>query len=239
MSIKSNDKIYVIIPAFNEEPVISQVIKSVQQEGFENIIVVNDGSFDNTSTVAKETGCIVLDHLVNRGKGAATQTGMDAAKLLDADYAVTLDADGQHNPADIHEILKPLLSKEVDVSLGSRFLSKQPIPFSRVFANKVGNLITFLFYGIHVSDSQSGFRGYNTKALKTIYTTFDRYEFESEIIHQINIHQLKYKEVPITVSYSNYSQNKWKNINKGTQVSQTFLNGFNMLFRMIIRSITT
>jgi glycosyltransferase involved in cell wall biosynthesis len=231
-------KVLVIIPAFNEAKAIGSVIDDVREAGYNEILVVDDGSLDNTSEVAKQKNCIVLRHKINRGKGAATQTGFDGAKLLDADFVVTIDADGQHSPKDIKNVLDPLLKEETDVVLGSRFKSDQQVPFSRIIANSIGNLLTFLFYGIYVSDSQSGFRGYNKKALNLIQTTFDRYEFESEIIDQINIHKLKYKEVPIIVSYSDYSKNKWNGL-KGAVVPQTLMNGVNMFIRMLVRSITT
>ncbi len=234
----SKDKVFIIIPAFNEEPAIGSVIDSLRAEGYQDLIVVNDGSLDNTSKVSREKKCIVLDHLINRGKGAATQTGMDAAKLLGADFAITIDADGQHNPAEIHKLLEPLFDESADVSLGSRFLLNQDIPFAKVLANKIGNFLTFLFYGASASDTQSGFRGYNKLALEKIATTFDRYEFESEVIYQAKIHRLRTKEVPITVSYSAYSKDKWKGL-EHMRVAQNLMNGFSMLFRMIVRSITT
>lgn len=231
------DKVFIVIPAFNEAKAIAGVISDLKAEGYRNIVIVDDGSRDNTSEVAKKSGAIVLRHIINRGKGAATQTGLDAAKLLDADYVVTIDADGQHNPKEIKSLLKILQSQAVDVVLGSRLMSANKIPFSRKIANIIGNVLTYIFYGIYVSDSQSGFRGYNKKALSLIKTTFDRYEFESEVLHQMHIHKLSYTEVPITVRYSDYSMNKWKSIKDVP--SQTFMNGFRMLFRMIIRTITT
>ena len=234
----SQDKVFIIIPAFNEEPAIGGVIDAVRAEGYEDIIVVNDGSLDKTSEAARAKKCIVLDHLINRGKGAATQTGMDAAKLLNADFVVTIDADGQHNPKEIHKLLNPLFDETADVSLGSRFLLNQDIPKSKVLANKIGNFLTFLFYGASSSDTQSGFRGYNRQALQKISTTFDRYEFESEVIYQARVHQLRMKEVPITVTYSNYSKDKWRGL-EHMNVAQNLTNGFSMLFRMTIKSITT
>lgn len=233
-----NQKIFIIIPAFNEEPAIGKVIDSVRSEGYDDIIVVNDGSLDNTSKAAREKNCVVLDHLINRGKGAATQTGMNAAKLLGADFAVTIDADGQHDPKEIHKILNPLFDETADVALGSRFLQAQNIPFTRILANKIGNFLTLVFYGATSSDTQSGFRGYNKLALSKIATTFDRFEFESEVIYQARIHQLRTREVPITVTYSDYSKNKWKAL-EGMKVSQNLMNGFSMFFRMVIRSITS
>lgn len=231
------NKIFIVIPAFNESKVISSVIEEIKKTGYKDIIIVDDGSSDNTYKIAKDSGCIALRHMINRGKGAATQTGMDAARLLDADFIVTIDADGQHDPSQLKSVLQPLVDGECDIVLGSRLLGKNDMPLSRRVINKVGNFLTYLFYGLFVSDSQSGFRAYNKKANELIKTTFDRYEFESEVIHQIHLNKLRYKEIPISVRYTDYSLNKWKNLKEIP--SQNFLNGFRMLFRMVIRSITT
>lgn len=231
------EKIYIIVPAYNESKAIGKVIDDIQAAGFLNIIVVNDGSSDNTSEIAKNKNCITLRHILNRGKGAATQTGFDAAKLLDAEFVVTIDADGQHNPLEIETLLQPVINNKSDVALGSRFLQKNNVPTSRKIVNVIGNLITLLFYGIYVSDSQSGFRAYNKKALNCMNTTFDRYEFESEAIGLIKLNNLSYLEVPITVSYSDYSRNKWREIRDVP--AQSFMNGFRMVFKMVIKSITT
>ncbi len=229
-------QIYIVMPAFNEAKAISSVIDELVGLGHKNIIVVNDGSFDNTGSIIDTKAVIAIHHAINRGKGAATQTGLDAAKILNAEYVITIDADGQHNPADIAKLLQPVMAGEVDVALGSRFLHKQDIPFSRKLINVVGNLITYIFYGIYLSDSQSGMRAYNAKANNLIRTTFDRYEFESEVVQQIKQHDLKYREFPITVRYNEHSLNKYNNVKVE---GQSFLNGFRMIFRMIIRSITT
>lgn len=224
------------MPAFNEAKVISPVLDELLGLGFQNIIVVNDGSFDNTGEVINSKPVIALHHAINRGKGAATQTGLDAARILGAEYIVTIDGDGQHDPKDIQTLLEPVMAGQIDVALGSRFLSKQNIPASRRIVNGIGNLITYIFYGIYVTDSQSGMRAYNRKANTLIRTTFDRYEFESEVIAQIKIHGLTYKEFPINVRYNEHSLGKYK----GVKVeSQNVLNGFRMIFRMVIRSITT
>ena len=110
---------YVLIPAYNEGSIIASVIADIQKEGWKYIIVVDDGSTDNTFKVAKETGVVVFRHFLNRGKGAAIKTGFEAAKKLNADIVVTLDADGQHNPKDIKRLVQ-LLEKGNDVVLGIR-----------------------------------------------------------------------------------------------------------------------
>ncbi len=236
MQPSEKKQVFIVMPALNEAKVIGGVIEELVAQGFSNIIVINDGSFDNTGEVIDSMNVLAMHHAINRGKGAATQTGLDAAKLLNANYVVTIDADGQHNPADIERLVEPLLFGKCDVVLGSRFLHKQSIPPLRKVVNTFGNLITFFLYGIYVSDSQSGMRAYNRKALEKIKTSFDRYEFESEVLSQIKIHGLSYIEIPIEVRYNKHSLDKYK----GLKVErQSALNGFRMIFRMIIRNITT
>lgn len=226
-----SNNVYIVLPAYNEAPVIKNVINGVRKAGFDNIIVVDDGSSDNTFQESLTTGAIVLRHLLNRGKGAATQTGLDAAKLLHADFVVTIDADGQHDPKEIKKLLEPLKSGSADVVIGSRMLNVVGMPFSRILMNKVGNFITYIFFGIKVSDSQSGFRAYSYNAVNSVYTYLDGYEFESEMLGEIRRANLRIKEVPIKVFYSDYSLNKYKS--SKTMTSQGFLNGIKMVKNFI------
>lgn len=231
--------VYVVIPAFNEEKAIGHVIDSVKKEDFENIIVVDDGSEDNTFEIAKSKNCVTLKHLINRGKGAATQTGMDMAKLLGAEATITIDGDGQHFANDIYKVAKPIINKECDIVVGSRLKSKKgvPIPLFKKVVNIIANWMVLVFYGVYVSDSQSGFRGYSRDALEKINTTQDKYEFESEVLHLAENYKLKIQEVPIKVRYTDYSKNKYSDIKDFP--SQGLGNGIRMLVKMVIRSIMT
>ncbi|MGI6484211.1 MAG: glycosyltransferase family 2 protein [Candidatus Dojkabacteria bacterium] len=226
---------YIVLPAYNEGKVIKKTIEGIKKEGFDNIIVVDDGCKDNTSKEALSTGVIVVKHPINRGKGAATQTGIDAAKLLNADIIVTMDSDGQHNPKDIQKLIEPIQKGTTDVVIGSRFLEKSnDIPKTRILMNKVGNLITLLFFGAMSSDSQSGFRAYSNKAANSVYSYMDRYEFESEMLGHIKAAKLKIKEVPIKVIYTEHSLNKYKG---DTVPAQNFLNGIKMVIRLIEQTL--
>lgn len=236
--MENKQNLWIVIPAFNEEKVIGQVISDVLKVGFKNIIVVNDGSKDLTEVEAKKSGAIVVTHIINRGKGAATQTGLDTAKKLNAKFVITLDGDGQHSAKDIAPLYNELVQNPlIDVVLGSRFLVKQKIPFKKRLANLIGNYITFIFYGVLVSDSQSGFKGYNQNALRVINTTFDKYEFESEILDIIKRNNLRIKEMPVSVLYTNYSKSRYNSI-VGFE-SQKIFNGLKMIIRMAVKSITT
>lgn len=221
-----NKKIYIVIPAYNEEKVISNVIGEIQSAGYGNIIVVDDGSADNTQKEAKKgENVIALRHKINRGKGAATKTGIVAAKLLGADIIVTMDGDGQHDPGDITRLIKPIADGQCDVVLGSRLKNTQGMPFYKIIQNHFGNIVTWYLYGLYVTDSQSGFRAYSRRAAESINTKGDRYEYDSEIIREIYVYKLKFKEVPIKVRYTEYSMGKMQ--------KQGFINGLKTLYKMV------
>ena len=223
--MSTHNKIYIVIPAYNEASVIEETINEIQKAGYENIIVVDDGSTDKTSEKVQRTGVISLRHKINRGKGAAAKTGIEAAKLLKADLIVTMDGDGQHNPKDILKLTTPILEKKYDVVLGSRLMNPQGMPWYKILHNKFGNFITWYLFGLWVTDSQSGFRAYSRHAAEKINTQADRYEYDSEIIREIYIYKLRFTEVPITVRYTEYSMGK-------TQ-KQNFWNGVKTVYKMV------
>lgn len=219
------DKILIILPAFNEGKIISQVISKIKKEGFKDILVIDDCSLDNTSREAKLGGAKVLRHVINRGAGAATSTGLEFAKLNNYDFIIFMDSDGQHNPKDIKKLLK--YSSKFDVVIGSRMIKNfKKMPLLRRIANFIGSLVTLFFFGLFIRDSQSGFKVFNKKAINKINITFDRYEFCSEVIGEIHNNKLTYKEVPVEVIYSNHSL---KNIGSGQSIS----NGFRMVIKFI------
>jgi glycosyltransferase involved in cell wall biosynthesis len=222
------ENVYICIPAYNEEKVIQDVIREINNSGYRNIIVVDDGSSDDTYQKAETLeGVVALKHFLNRGKGAAAKTGMEAAKLLGADIVVTMDGDGQHNPKDCQKMIE-LIDEGYDVILGTRLKEPKGMPIYKIAANYIGNLFTWMFYGLWVTDSQSGFRAYSKKALGLIDTRTDRYEYDSEVIREIARHKLKFIEIPIEVRYTQYSINKLQ--------KQNLKNGLKTLIKIIISS---
>lgn len=220
-------KILIAMPAYNEAKVIFDVIKDIKKEGYEDILVIDDCSKDNTFNVAKKAGAIVIKHVINRGAGAATNTGLIYAKNNDYDYVVFIDSDGQHSPKEIKKLL--IHAQKYDVIIGSRMIgSLKDMPFQRRAVNFVGSFITYLFFGLFVRDSQSGFKVFSKNAMNKIKISFDRYEFCSEIIGEIYKNKLSYKEVPIKIIYSTHSLGK---IDSG----QSVFNGFKMILRFIFR----
>lgn len=216
--------IFVVLPAFNEAGAIKNVIAEIRAAGYRNILVVDDGSSDKTYENAQKAGAIALRHKINRGKGAAAKTGIQAAKALGADIVVTMDADGQHDPKDIAK-LTTALENGFEVALGSRLKNPQGMPWYKIIHNQLGNAVTWCFYGLWVTDSQSGFRAYSRRAAELIETRTDRYEYDSEVIREIHRHRLPFTEIPIAVRYTAYSMGKTQKQNLG--------NGFKTLYRMM------
>lgn len=205
-------KLLIVIPAFNEAQVIADVLRKIPKKinGIEIIetVVIDDGSQDKTSQVSILNSVTVINHLLNRGAGAATKTGLTYAKNIDSDITVTFDADGQHLHEDILKVIDPILMKKADLVIGSRFLKKQNVPLDRLILNKAANLATLLLFGAFSSDSQSGLRAFSKKAVELIDFKSDRMEFSSEILLEARKNNLKVKEVPTKAIYSVYSKAK-------------------------------
>jgi glycosyltransferase involved in cell wall biosynthesis len=182
-------KLAIVIPAYNEEKVIGEVIKGLPKKLslIDEIIpiVVDDGSTDETYKVAKSKTSHVFKHIINLGVGAATQTGFDAARKLGADIIVTLDADGQHNPDDVKKMILPILEKKADVVIGTRMLNPKGMPFFKILGNWTMNIVTAVVFHKWSTDSQSGMRAFDKKAIRKMCFHAIGYEICSEIIGEI------------------------------------------------------
>ena len=219
--------IYIVIPAKDEAKRIGIVLKKIKKEGYSNVIVVNDGSSDTTAEVSRKLGATVLTHIVNLGPGAATQTGMDYALKMGAKVVVTLDADNQHCPTDIKLLIREMEKEQVDVVIGSRFLTKDnEVPQIRIFLNKMGNYVTAFFTGLLVTDSQSGFKAMRTDFLKKSRIRLSGFEFCTEIISMMKREKVAYSEVPIKVRYTKESMEKGQSFGNGFKMVGTFIRHF-------------
>lgn len=222
-----DDLVYIVIPAKDEGSRIQQVIAGVRQQGYEHIIVVNDGSQDHTRLQAEAAGAEVVSHLVNLGAGAATKTGIECALEKGANYIVTLDGDGQHFPEDIPHLIKVLREGELDVVLGSRFMHPDNhIPRSRLIMNRLGNVLTALITGLWVSDSQSGMKAFRADFGQKLDFQFSGYEFCTEFIHLIRHHRATFKEIPIRVHYSKETLTKGQSVRNGFRMVLKFIREF-------------
>lgn len=219
--------IFIIIPVYNESLVIRDVILELKAYGYKKILVVDDGSMDDSSKLAKKAGAFVVRHRINRGKGAAIKTGIEAAKRRNASMIVTFDGDGQHDPKDIKKMIH-YIEKGYDVVLGSRFIKKLNIPFIKRIGNYGANIITYILYGIWVTDSQSGLRAYSRVAFTNIDATSDRYEFDTVVLREIHQHALRYIEMPMHVRYTDYSQKK--------EYRQNFISAILTAMRLLVSS---
>ena len=193
-----------LIPAYNEERFIGSVVLKTKRY-VDEVWVVDDGSSDCTAELAEQAGATVLRHETNLGKGAALNTGFRAIRKLEAAdvSVVTLDADGQHEPAELLAVLEPISRGEADLVIGSRYLANESdVPRSRIWGHKFFNSFTNLVSGTAVSDSQSGFRAFSPRALEAISFSSRGFSVESEMQFLANRHGLRVVEVPIVISYT-------------------------------------
>lgn len=227
--------ICVIIPAYNEAKVIDGVIDDLPEFiefGKERlpicVVVVNDGSTDATAKiVAKRSKAKLINHAVNCGAGGATRTGLRYAREKGFMFALTMDADGQHATEDVIRLAKEILNKKADLVIGSRLLDKRGMVWYRLVGNYGLNIITFLLFGVLVSDSQSGLRAFNRRALKAINLYSSSYAFCSEMVWVAKRRGLKIAELPISAIYSDYSLGK----------GQSSWNGFPLVTELVKRRV--
>ncbi len=218
--------IVVIIPAYNEEKTIAQTVSALYPL-IDRVVVVDDGSLDQTATKARAAGALVVSHLINRGYGAALVTGQDLALRLGADYLVHFDGDGQFESKEITRLLEPLLQGKVDIVLGSRFLTNNKIPWLRRIVLKLAIWFTWVWSGIKLTDAHNGFRALTRKVAQQWRLQQDRMAVSSEIIDEITRLKLRYMEAPVTVHYTQYSLTKGQsNLGAWRIIKDLFLTKF-------------
>lgn len=193
-------KVVAIIPAYNEEDALADVIAKTSQY-VDKVIVVNDGSDDKTAEIAIEAGAELINHILNLGKGESLKSGFKAAG--DDSIIVTIDGDGQHNPDEIPILLKPIIEDGADFVNGSRYLNgpEENTPAYRRVGQKVLDIATYISAGIKVTDSQSGFRAFSSRAKDVFRFNDTGFAIESEMLADAAEAGLKIVEVPITVRY--------------------------------------
>jgi glycosyltransferase involved in cell wall biosynthesis len=215
----------IVIPAYNEALTIADVVRGAVKIA-DRVVVVDDGSRDKTAALAREAGALVVRHAVNRGVGAALGTGIEAAVQLGAEAVVTMDADGQHRAEDAAKVFARLDQGDVDFVIGSRMKrGEEPgnMPLHRVLFNTVGNVLTFLLFGVWVTDSQSGLRGLSRQAATTIELRTNGMESLSEFIKEKKDRRWRMAEVPIKAIYTDYSMSKGQNFFVGVKVAMRLI----------------
>ncbi len=221
------DKRIIVIPAFNEERTIGEVVRAAVPYA-DGVIVVDDGSSDRSGAIADEAGALVVRHAVNRGLGGALGTGIAAAVKIGADFVVTMDADGQHRAEDAQKAFERLAEGETDFVIGSRLLDPATVagmPLHRRLANRFGNLLTWALFGVMVTDSQSGLRGLTRAAARHLDLKTNGMEVSSEFIKEAKTHGWRVGEIPIPAIYTEYSMSK----------GQGFLVGVKTALKLIFR----
>ena len=215
------EKLTALLPAYNEELYISGVILSTKKY-VDRIIVIDDGSTDNTAEIAELAGAEVIKHPTNKGKGAALKTGFEVAK--GSDIIITLDSDGQHNPDEIPKLIAPIVNGEADIVNGSRYIKgdRKDTPSYRRIGQTVLDKATNLNSGLKITDSQSGFRAFARHSIHTFRFNCMDFGIESEMLMDAANAGLRINEVEIGVRYD---------VNGSTK--DPISHGFGVLIRII------
>ncbi len=232
MSKLSNISAALIVPAYNEASVIHDVIDQVKQVFIESglqfeIIVVDDGSDDNTAIKAQGPHVKVIRHILNVGSGGATATGLSYAQQNKFTLAATLDADGQHDPQDVLEGIKLIIKEGGDLLIGSRLINNEGMSRVKLLGNRGLSFITYMLFGIKVTDSQSGLRIFSKRALDNLRWKTSGYEYCSEMLWRAKQQGMNIREYPIKTIYTDYSKAK----------GQSNWNAFNILRSLLERRI--
>lgn len=227
---KRSEKLLIIIPAYNEQGAIYGVVSGVRQAlPAADVLVINDGSADNTAYEAESAGAIVVEHPFNLGIGGAVQTGLKFAREQGYDYVIRLDGDGQHNAGEIEMFLQVLREHKADMVIGSRFLDAGVdwhIPWTRRIGINFFGWAVSLLIGERATDTTSGFCGMNRLAVDVLatYLPQDYPDVESRVlIHKAGLHQL---ELPVKMRARMAgvsSINTWKSVYYALKVSVAML----------------
>jgi glycosyltransferase involved in cell wall biosynthesis len=212
------EKCCVIIAAYNEAENIEKVLNDLVKTNFK-IIVVDDGSTDNTVKLIDDSKIYLLQHQLNCGQGAALQTGIEfARKNSQTEVFVTMDADGQHQIKDINPLIEPIVEKKVDVVFGSRFLDKRTkLSLIRRIVLKTAVKFSKLSTGLPLSDAHNGLRAFSREVIFEINLQRDGMTHASEIVEIVSEKKLSYQEVAVEILYPKFmykrGQSLWNSIN--------------------------
>jgi len=218
-----NGEIWIVIAAYNEGAVIADVVRPLISAGY-RVVVVDDGSRDATASHAREGGAAVLRHVVNRGQGAALQSGLRYALRQGAGILVTFDADGQHSADDVPRMVRPIQDGTADIALGSRFLEHAAsVPRARRILLKAAVTFTGVMSGVRLTDAHNGLRAMSRRAAEQVELQLDRMAHASEIIDQLARTRLPLVEVPVNVRYTAYSIEKGQRAGNAARILWDYL----------------
>lgn len=221
-------KVFIVLPAYNEQAVITTVVRELQGFGY-SIVVVDDGSQPPLAPLLAGMPVYLLRHRVNLGQGAALQTGISFAGSKNADYIVSFDADGQHRAEDIARLLDELNEGGLDIVTGTRFMegSGHNMTKGRKIVIQTARYLNWFFTGLLLSDAHNGLRAMTGEAAKKIQLQESGMAHATEFISIIRKQKLRFKEVPVQVRYTEYSRSK----------GQSAWSGFRILFDILLNKI--
>lgn len=223
--------VIVIIPAYNEENRIARVVASVHDSVSDAmVVVVDDGSGDDTAAAACRAGALVISHPFNMGYGAAIQTGYKYARDKKYDYLVQLDADGQHDPSCIQTLLAPVVQGEADIAIGSRFLgnSYRP-PFARRIGMAIFRNIVMMVTGKSFTDTTSGFQAFNAEVVRLFATDVFPVDYpDADMLIMLHRAGFRMTEVPVRM----YENSEGKSMHSG-------LKPLYYMFKMLLSILVT
>jgi len=211
--VVDNSRVCVIVPVFNEEEVLDSVLKSLKKEQY-SVLVIDDGSTDKSQEIANTNEVTMIKHPTNHGQGAALQTGIEFARLNpNFEYFVTFDSDGQHQAANIENVLRPLKNKDADIVFGTRFQDdKTKFPFYKRIVLILAINYTKLSTGVPLTDTHNGFRAMNRYAINNINLNFPGMTHATEFVEAAGKKSLRIAEVPVHILYTKYSNKKGQSI---------------------------
>ena len=225
MASSTPPSVWVVITAFNEGTVISNVVAGLNSAEY-RVLVVDDASTDDTAQRAEAAGARVLQHPINLGQGAALQTGISFALRRGADFIVTFDGDGQHRAEDVPALISALVTQQVDFALGSRFLGTAlNLPPSRKLLLRAATWFTRLTTGLKLTDAHNGLRAMTRRGASALKLRQNRMAHASEILAQIAGSGLGYVEVPVTIVYTQYSLQKGQRVSNSVSILIDLLAG--------------
>ena len=222
----SYDDVWVVVPLYNEGPVIGGVVQEVRAT-FAHVVCIDDGSSDDSAAAAEAAGAVVVRHPVNLGQGAALQTGFEyALSVPSMRWVVTFDADGQHQVSDVLAMLELAVADDLDVVFGSRFLDdRTEAGFLKGLVLKAAVGYTNLTTGTRLTDAHNGLRVMSRDVVSRVDITQNRMAHASELVQQIGHLGIRYGESPVHILYTDYSRSK----------GQSLWNAVNILADLILR----
>ncbi len=218
------EQIWILIPCFNESRVITQTITELSKY-FENILVVDDGSTDNTSNLLKSLNVTVLQHPINLGQGAAVSSGFEFISTIDNSKAViTFDADGQHSVNDALAFANEIISSSEEIIFGSRFIHHEKnIPFTKRLVLKMVTKISNFILKMNLSDTHNGLKAFKIDVLDKIKLKTSNYAFESELLAIVSKLGISYRELPSDIIYTEYSKTKGQSLRNGMRILESLV----------------